>query len=355
MKTLALVPWDISGLDGGGKQRCHALLTSLSNVTTFALSWENVEKETTLDGMPYRVFGAGVKAMDRANKLFGSGFRSYDVMPTLCREDLDGLRRAVDDFDPDLIILEHPWLVEFTGGRPYVYDAHNHEGANSAQLFGKGSLDYDLVQDIEKLTISGAEHVTYASQDDWTALGATMYLPEATHIPNGTWIPDTGTVGKTNNLLFVGSLYQPNIDAAQRLADMAHLMPEYQIHLAGLSSTVVTTTAPNVIRHGHMHDTQLDRLMQSTDLFVNLITHGSGTHLKIARALAYGIPVVSLPVGARGYGDTVHIATLDNVPEVIETIQQDWATHSRQARQNAKAYDWNTIRPQFAEAIYALQ
>lgn len=355
MKTLALVPWDISALDSGGKQRCHALLTALPNATTFALSWDNQEKETTLDGMPYRVIPAGVKAMDRARRLFASGFHSYDVMPTLCREDLSVLRKAIDDFNPDLIILEHPWLVELTGGRPYLYDAHNYEAHNTAQLFGPRSLDFGMVEDLEKYAISGAEHVTYASQLDWDAIAETMHLPPATHVPNGTYIPDNVTAGKSNNLLFIGSMYQPNVDAAQRLADMAHLLPDYQIHLAGASSLAVTTSAPNVIRHGLMHDTQLERLLLSTDVFVNLVTHGSGTHLKIAQALAYGIPVLTLSVGARGYEDDVIICSLEDVPESIEAIQKDWSHYWREARAAAHQYNWATIRAQFAETVHALQ
>jgi glycosyltransferase involved in cell wall biosynthesis len=355
MKTLALVPWDISALDSGGKQRCHALLTALPNVTTFALSWDNQEKETTLDGMPYRVIPAGIQAMDRARRLFASGFHSYDVMPTLCRQDLTVFRKAIDDFNPDLIILEHPWLIELTGGRPYLYDAHNHEADNTAQLFGIRSLDYEMVLDLEKYAIAGAEHVTYASQSDWDAVGQGRHFPPATHIPNGTDIPDNVTAGKSNNLLFIGSMYQPNLDAAQRLADMAHLLPDYQIHLVGGSSTAVITSAPNVIRHGVMHDTQLERLLLSTDLFINLVTHGSGTHLKIAKALAYGIPVITLPVGSRGYADDVIISSLEDVPETIQAIQADWAKYSREARAASQRYNWATIRQQFADTVHALQ
>ena len=111
MKTLALVPWDISTPDTGGKQRCYELLTGVPGITTFALSWDNNETSTALDGMPYRVIPAGLQAMDRAQKLFGQGFRSFDAMPTLCLNDLTVMRKAIDDFNPDLIILEHPWLV----------------------------------------------------------------------------------------------------------------------------------------------------------------------------------------------------------------------------------------------------
>jgi hypothetical protein len=77
---------------------------------------------------------------------------------------------------------------------------------------------------------------------------------------------------------------------------------------------------------------------------------------RLANALSYGIPVVTLPVGARGYGDDVITCELDQVPETLEAIQANWATHSRQARSDAQQfYNWATIRQQFAETIHALQ
>jgi hypothetical protein len=354
MKTLALVPWDISTPDTGGKQRCYELLTGVPGVTTFALSWDNQEQQTALEGMPYRVIPAGAKAVDRASKLFGQGFKSFDAMPTLCINDLNVIRKAIDNFDPDLIILEHPWLVELTGGRPHLYDAHNFESLNTATLFGRNSLDYNLVADIEHWAVTQAEHVTYCSADDWRMMGDNWQLPAGTHIPNGTHLPANTATGQNLNLIFMGSNYAPNIRAAQRLIDMAPLLPEYHVHIVGRCTEQLNTDAPNVTLHGYKNEQALDRLLTASHIFVNLVTEGSGTHLKLAKALAYGIPVVSLQAGARGY-EATHVTDLEHAPDVIRDITRDWQARHTVALNAAQQYDWRNIKPQFAEVVHALQ
>jgi hypothetical protein len=104
--------------------------------------------------MPYRVVPAGLAAQERAHKLFGQGFHSYDAMPTLCLSDLNVMRKAIDDYNPDLTILAHPWLEPLTSGRPYILDAHNFESMNTAMLFGRNSMDYQMVADIERWAVS---------------------------------------------------------------------------------------------------------------------------------------------------------------------------------------------------------
>jgi hypothetical protein len=354
MKTLALVPWDISTPDSGGKQRCFELLTGVPGLTTFALSWDNQEAQTALNGMPYRVIPAGVKAVDRAHKLFGQGFHSYDAMPTLCLDDLNVMRKAIDDFNPDLLVLEHPWLGELTDGRPFILDAHNFESMNTAMLFGRNSMDYQIVADIERWAVAGAEHVTYCSTDDWRMMGDNWELPPGTHIPNGTHLPETVANGQNLNLIFVGSLYGPNIHAAKRLIDMAHRLPEYHINIVGRCTEGLHTDEPNVTLHGYKSDAALEKLLQASHIFVNLVTEGSGTHLKIAKALAYGLPVVTLPAGSRGY-DAVLVTDLERAPDDIRSITRDWHNRHTIALQAAKQYDWANIKQQFANVIHALQ
>jgi hypothetical protein len=354
MKTLALVPWDISMPDTGGKQRCYELLTGVPGMTTFALSWDNQESQTALNGMPYKVIPAGLAAQSRAHKLFGQGFHSYDAMPTLCLDDLNVIRKAIDDYSPDLIILEHPWLVELTDGRPYLYDAHNFESYATSTLFGRHSMDYNAVADIERWAVSGAEHITYASEDDWKMLGDNWELPAGTHIPNGTHLPDKVATGENLNLIFVGSLYVPNIKAAQRLIDMAHLLPEYHIHIVGRCSEPLTSDEPNVTLHGYKTEQALDRLLQMSHIFVNLVTEGSGTHLKVGKSLAYGLPVVSLQAGARGY-EAVNITDLEHTPDMIREVTRDWNNRHTIALNAAQQYDWANIKQQFADVIHALQ
>jgi len=354
MKTLALVPWDISTPDTGGKQRCYELLTGVKGLNTFALSWDNQECQTALNGMPYRVIPAGLAARDRASRLFGQGFHSYDAMPTLCLKDLNVIRKAIDDFNPDLMVLEHPWLVELTEGRPYVYDSHNFESMNTAAMFGRNSMDYNMVVDIERWAVAGAEHITYCSDDDWGMMGDNWQLPPGTHIPNGTNLPSKVATGENLNLIFIGSLYGPNINAAQRLIDMANLLPEYHINIVGRCTEPLSSDQPNVTLHGYKSEEALERLLQMSQVFVNLVTEGSGTHLKIAKALAYGLPVVTLPAGARGY-EAVLVTDLERAPEDIRSITRDWKNRHIIALEAAQQYNWRNIRSQFAEVIHALQ
>jgi glycosyltransferase involved in cell wall biosynthesis len=149
-------------------------------------------------------------------------------------------------------------------------------------------------------------------------------------------------------------MYQPNVDAAQHLANAAHNLPDYQIHLIGASSALVETSAPNVTRHGHVDDKTLDALLRDAHMLVNLVTDGSGTHLKISKSLAYGVPVVTTKIGSRGYTDT-HITEIANAPATIRAITADWDTHHTTALEAAKQYDWQPIRQQFAGVINALQ
>jgi glycosyltransferase involved in cell wall biosynthesis len=275
-------------------------------------------------------------------------------MPTLCLSDLNVMRKAIDEFDPSLILLAHPWQVELTGGRPYVLDAHNFESMNTAMLFGRNSMDYNMVADIERWAVAGAEHVTYCSADDWRMMGDNWELPPGTHVPNGTHLPDKVATGENLNLIFVGSMYGPNIKAAQRLIDMAHRLPEYHIHIVGRCSEPLTSDEPNVTLHGYKSEQALDRLLQMSHIFVNLVTEGSGTHLKIAKALAYGLPVVTLLAGSRGY-EATHVTELEHTPDMIREVTRDWNNRHTIALEAAQQYNWANIKEQFAGVIHALQ
>lgn len=307
--------------------------------------------------MNYRVIYAGDEAVEQAVKLFKHGITSHDSMPRLVNDHLDEMRDAINQYDPDLIILEHPWMIDLTDGRPFVYDAHNCESIATAQRVGRQSLDFDLVHELEHDAISEAEHVIYCAEQDWHIICNTWDdHAEGTWIPNGTHIPRKPINNKNRNLVFVGSNYLPNVYAAHNLASIAHLLPEYDIHLVGASSLGVETTQPNVTRWGHVTDDQLHHILSNAHIFVNLIDTGSGTHLKIPQALAYGIPVLTTPVGSRGYETDVNICTnINQVPDMIRTITSKWQQHSNMARHNAHKYDWANIRRQYQKAINALQ
>jgi glycosyltransferase involved in cell wall biosynthesis len=135
---------------------------------------------------------------------------------------------------------------------------------------------------------------------------------------------------------------------------MAHLLPEYHIHIVGRCTEPLTSDEPNVTLHGYKSEQALDRLLTMSHIFVNLVTEGSGTHLKIAKALAYGLPVVTLLAGSRGY-EATHVAELQHTPDLIRDITRDWNNRHTIALEAAQQYDWANIKQQFADVIHALQ
>ena len=347
MKIVALVPFDIEPPVFGGAQRCHNLLTRLGPITTIGLNWVNEGREETIGDMTYKLIDAGAKAKERAKKLFGQDLYTYDGMPAFCQVDLAHFQEAIDAEQPDLIILEHPWLYPFVGDVPFIYDAHNAE-AFLTSLRWPGGIDEQVVKELERAAVTNAKAITYCSELDADILRKFYPVTAPMHfIPNGTDLPDKLAEGKTKNLIFVGGLYGPNVVAAQELANQAHLLPDYTIQLIGGCGEKVRTTQPNVRLYGHVTDEQLDQLHRDAFAFVNLMQTGSGTSLKVARAMSYGLPVISTKVGARGYDGVEIVDRGQDITNPLELIANYWDVYSQTSRAHAEKISWGRVGVKF--------
>lgn len=354
MKLLALTPWPFIPALSGGPERCFNLLSSLDEVTAFALNWTGREQWERHGNINYRVIPADTEAVDQAKRLMANGLHSYDAIPSLTKRNLQTIQAEIRNTDPDLIILEHPWLIDLIGDVPFVYDAHNFETQHHQQMFGRNTLDYNAIANLEARAIRQAEHVTYCSQANWEGMSRVFpHTTPGTLIRNGAHKAKLST-GAGRNLLFIGSMYGPNIQAAQNLIDLAPQLTDYTIQIAGPCSTKLTTTAPNVQLLGPVTNQQRDQLFEQAHQFVNLIDHGSGTHLKIARALAHGLPVITTSIGARGY-DSPAVTTKQQTPDWIRAITHNWEHYSQAAQKEFDLFDWATISQDFKQVINGLQ
>lgn len=355
MKLLALTPWPFIPARTGGTERCYNLLSALDDVTAFALDWTGTEKWERHGTINYRVIPADAQASDQAKRLMANGLHSYDGMPSLTKRNLTTIRAEIANTDPDLIILEHPWMLDLIGDTPFIYDAHNYETNNTLNLFGRNTLDIDIIRNIETRAIQQAEHITYCSEADWQAISRDIkHNTPGTLIRNGATAV-TGdrleTHRQSRNLLFIGSMYAPNIEAARHLIDIAPQLPDYTIQIVGPCATALTTAQPNVQLIGTVTDAQRDQLFSLAHQFVNLADTGSGTHLKIARALAHSLPVVTTTVGARGY-DNMHIVSHGlTALQLIRQITDNYDYAYKLASETFALYDWATIGADFREVI----
>lgn len=348
-KLLALTPFHIYPPTFGGAERCWNLLSRLGPIDIIALNWEGHNAKAQLGDVNYQLIAADAKAVERAIKLRKSGVKTFDPMPSLTANDLTTVRQAIDNSDPDLVILEHPWLIDLIGDRPFIYDAHNCETVNTGQQHGRNSYDYELVKDLEKRAAQNAEHITYCNINDINQMSAMFNInTPTTLIPNGINLPEQTATGESRNLIFIGSAYQPNVNAAQRLANLAPALPDYTIQIIGACGHYINAPFPNVQIIGQVNEQTMHNLFINAHAFINLVTEGSGTHLKLARALAYGLPVITTPEGARGYTN-VTITGLNNVITTITNL--NWEEHHNERLQEADTLNWDTLAERYRATI----
>jgi len=359
MKIVALTPFNIIPPNFGGAERCYNLLTRVGKLTTIALNWQGVSQEGSVGEMKYRLVPADPAAVEQSEKLMKLGVMTYDPMPMLTKNNLTTLKDAIAEEEPDLIILEHPWLYPFVADVPFIYDAHNAEGYLT-QTRWPNSYDAQLVEELETQAVTKAKAITVCSEVDALLLKKRYQVETAMHyIPNGTDIPSKPAEGKTKNLIFIGSIYGPNVKAAQDLVNLAPVLDGYTIQILGPCAQLVKTDSENVELVGAVTEEHKDNYFQNAYAFVNLVRTGSGTSLKNARAMAYGLPVIATKVGARGYptaivtnteGEVLHALRKLNDPKLT---QLDWRKESEKNLAYAKTISWDVVGEAFRGVIVA--
>ena len=337
MKLLALAPFPFLGAQFGGGERIFNLLGRVEHPI-----------EVLVPHMlePARIH-AGHLTMTALSTPQHLRHKEWDLQVIESAEETFG--PIVDLIDPDLVILEHPWQVDAIKGRKFIYDAHNNETALKKVIGGPEIQE--ATERVEKLALQ-ADHVTYCSVDDQLQTKSPMTL-----IPNGVNLPpEVNTKGFGSKvLLFVGSAHPPNIGAAIVLANFAKILPDYQIVIAGQCSKFVSSDAPNVSLLGHVEPATLHQLFLSAHAFMNLMGGGSGTSLKVIKAISYGLPVISSVIGARGYSTGCLIArTAQEVTEWLEKLKTplQYKSVSESNLELAKGYSWDVIGKRFNEVIH---
>ena len=332
MKIAALAPFPFVGLEFGGAERIQNLLTRVDHpIEVFTPNYGPSQTSK------FKNLSINYVEVPEAMRV-----HEFDLV--IAKNSGPLFADKLADYDPDLVILEHPWQADALTGQKYVYDAHNNEAAMKRMLKLENSVEETMR--VEAIALS-ANHVTYCSEDDNLVTDS-----RKTFIPNGTDIPYLPMHHGVNSnvLLFVGSAHPPNIGAALTLTSLAKAMPEYHVVIAGNCSLHIQSDLPNVTVLGHVDAKMLDYLMRTSHAFVNIIAAGAGTSLKVARAMSYGLPVISSAVGARGYAEGCIITK--NAQDVLDSLvsltnPKSYQEAAQRARAASEQYSWDSVGARF--------
>jgi glycosyltransferase involved in cell wall biosynthesis len=362
--------------DSGGAIRTMALVEALSQehqVTFLSFGWNPGNKEEKVNNnLTYIYSGAEPRVAQLKMRTWERVSKNPDLCVKLLYKHLTVNRNKVKQLaqNADLVVLEHysgaPFLNEIEG-TPIVYSSQNCEIFMAKQIFGERSEAAEITEKMESFALSKADALLYCSHEDLVKLQEHYGIAcPAYYVPNGADEKTRTKIdirSKSKSLFFVGSGHPPNIEAAKAVVPIARMMPEYTFNLCGSASNglgIKKELMPsNLNVLGRVSDEELDMLFRDSLAFINPMKSGSGTHLKMMEALAYGIPIVTSAVGARGFSESdmqqamIVADTTEEMILAIESLSKDSVYKDLlEGSQNIFGhYDWKNIQARFLITI----
>ena len=167
------------------------------------------------------------------------------------------------------------------------------------------------------------------------------------------------------DVVFVGGFFwPPNIQAARFLAlevmpRVWEQVPEARLVLCGKNPAddVLALASPRVVVTGTVPS--VTPTLAAATVYANALFTGAGSSLKTLEPLAAGIPMVSTPVGARGYPleagtHYLHAQTAPEFAAAILSVLRDGAAFdalAERARGVAATHDWTPIGERLAASV----
>lgn len=269
----------------------------------------------------------------------------------------------------DLVILDHYGSLALVSGIeinvPVIYASHNCETDLAEQMYQNNKQNIATVRQMEHEMLNICDAITYCSKDDMEKINQLFNFNKPSfYIPNGTdqrLHIETRNTNNSRDIIFIGSGHGPNVDAAKSIIPVAKQLSEYRFHIVGnCSNALKDMQIPrNMILHGHVEDKVMDFMFSSFFAFINPMTSGSGTHLKVMRALSYGLPIISSSIGLRGFSQEEIVDTMlvaNSPEEIVDSIAklENKNTYKKISTNTLKAsepYLWPVVQKSFEGVV----
>lgn len=360
--------------NSGGKERTATLAEALSEheVTFLSFVWGGDVFEKQISENIYQIqLEIPAVAIKKYRSLIKDVAKvNHDICFEILKDELSSFTKKARELSQyaDLVIVDHMSIAPLVDGLdnvPIIYNSHNSELTMAKQLYPNNQNVIALVENIEKSIVSKSIATTYCSKKDLKELEDNYgKIKKSIYIPNGA-VAQEYTVPsermKSKDIIFVGSGHPPNVEAAKQLIPLAKMMPDYNFIVLGSAGNAIKdgSYTNNLKVLGHVSDEELDRYFKHSFAFINPMDSGSGTHLKMMKALSYGIPIITSQVGARGFAvseieESMLIAnSLKENQEAIEKLNNKklYAQISERGYKHGKTYDWKKIKKTYANFI----
>jgi len=231
------------------------------------------------------------------------------------REQTDALESCLEN-KPDAIFSHRlatmcPLLLTKKTLPPVFFDMDDIEHVVLKRFIKKGNvlkklqyLHLPALYKWEKKATRLAFKTFVCSESDRRHLSEDFKADRIVTVPNAVEIPNLRHRSSDPAILFLGSYFTQNVEAARYLATtiwplIIKRVPKARLTIAGLTKEQLgcdVTSGIEVL--GFVND--LDELYEKSRLIATPILVGGGTRFKIIEASAYGKPTVSTTVGAEG-------------------------------------------------------
>ena len=218
--------------------------------------------------------------------------------------------------EADGVVCELPWLFSVApDDRPRVFVAHNVESELVETNPRATPEQIELTRRQEGDAWQRADRVICFTREDRDELARRYGERPAEIIPLGVDIERVRPaekeardrarhglgVGDRLVVLFTGAWHVPNRAARDRVLGWAEAFPDRFLFVVAGSVGRRARRGRNWVVTGALP--HLTPWFQAADVCVNPVTEGSGANVKMLEYLAYGLPVVTTPFGARGLED----------------------------------------------------
>jgi len=280
----------------------------------------------------------------------------------------------------DLVIISHPYLYyeakKHLGEKNFIYEAHNVESEMKRCMLPTNSIGNKLAYQVfeaEKECCEKSELIMTCSYEDKETLSKIYNIPldKIIVVPNGVDCEETYFTSVEKRLenkinldlenekigLFMGSWHGPNLEACEKIFEIATKCPDVKFLLMGSQCYYFKDRSipGNVGLLGVVSPEQKCRIFETVDFALNPMLSGSGTNLKMFDYMAAGIPIITTEFGTRGI-DNKSMFKLSEIADMYMAVNELNLKAQEQNILLAREYveqtfDWQVIACSFTNKV----